>query len=462
MQLDNTVMLALGGVAAAAAAGWSQVKNAFTYLSSFILIKVRMDEALSETCRSYIRHHWKLLPSGLLIYRSRYFNFKEGGGWSKLVPFRLPANNAIYRKGFCLLFLSGDAEGMHATFLRGTLNFDNLIRDALEHLESRNNAVRSEVAKENRYQIINVLGAEKGMWSAGRGSSSNGQAPDTSLSQTSSGSSGAATGVPLNSSEDKSFLYDRSNWMFDVSEDPFKSLYFPSNVLAYIEQARQWLEMGEWYAERTIPWRRGWLLYGPGGTGKSSLAKATAQSLCIPIYQFYLSTLSDQEFIKEWSGMSTPCIALLEDFDAVFKLRESLTEHKALTFDCVLNQISGVSSTNGVFLMVSTNHIEHIDPAMGVSLGSGGVKEGISTRPGRIDTVIEFGFIERENRVKMAQRILRDWPDAAEAMVEQGEDMTPAQFQEMLVQYAYAKLNTQSHSAAELPVRALLQIETSS
>lgn len=198
--------------------------------------------------------------------------------------------------------------------------------------------------------------------------------------------------------------------------------------------------MGKWYADRGIPWRRGWLLYGPGGTGKSSIAKALAKKLGMPIYQFYLATLSDNEFIEEWNRMNTPCVALLEDFDSVFNGRESTTEHRSLTFDTVLNTISGVDSLDGVMLIVTTNHLEKIDPAIGVVADSA---SGISTRPGRIDTVIEVSFMSQANKVRMAERMLSDWPDAINTLCVTSafyENQTPAQWAEACLQVALTRM----------------------
>lgn len=434
--LAGTSALALGGIAAAIVAGWAQVKNAFTYLSSFIIVTADVDEALEMQVIRYLRENWKLLPSGLLVYRARYIKFNEAtSNMSTLVPFRIPAQRATYIRSGRLLFVSGKGSGMTLTVLRGTINTDEIIREALIY---QSQILDSDTNVGNRYQVIRMAGREKGAWAADSGRSQSGgnaAGPSGTLEErtVSSGS------VQLDTTRDRSFMYDSSNWIAPKSSDPFDNLYYPEEIERYIRQARQWLHLRKWYNDRQVPWRRGWLLYGPPGTGKTSLSKATAQALRIPIYQFFLATLSDLEMIEKWEQMDKPCMALLEDFDTVFNGRVSTTEHKSLTFDCILNLISGVGTVDGVFVNVTTNDLSKIDPALGILRE--GEESGISTRPGRIDTVIRVGLISAKNRLRLAQRILVDWPECFEDIVIEGEGMTPVQFQELCVQYAYSRLN---------------------
>lgn len=415
--------LALGGLAAAAVALWSQIRAAASYLSSFAVVTLTTDQSLADPLHIYIRTHFKLVPSGQLRYIGLYVNL-IGRKNTTIVPYKVTPSTAIWRQGFRFLVVTHGGDYIKLVTLRGMFNFESVISAALDSMETRLEQSRSAYS---RYHVIRVLGREKGNFGVG-GNGRENPTENTLVAKSHHDS--------VDLSIDTSFKYPKSMFADNKEADPMEGLFYEESVLRHIKQAKQWLGMGAWYLERGIPWRRGWLLYGEAGTGKSSLAKATAQTLKLPIYHFYLATLSDQEFLREWEGMVTPCVALFEDFDAVFRLRESLTEHKQLTFDCVLNAISGVSSVNGVFLIVSTNHLENIDPAMGVECG----KDGISTRPGRIDSVIYIGKMQAENRRRLATKILKDWPEEIESAVEKGDDMTPIQFQEYCLQRSFSRL----------------------
>lgn len=442
----NMTTLGLGGLAAALTAGWQQVKNALSYVSSFVLVRANFDHDLSPAVYTYLKRNYRPLPSGLLNYVSYRVNTMRGRKEAVLVPFRIPAATSIYVGKRSFLIVNAGSNSLEVRTIRGLVDFDKLTSDALDSWDQH--LKLNDKKRSTRFWVRKVIGTEKGMGAAfasaqrKRSHDNEGIASD---SPSSIGTSQGLMGPDL--TIDRSFKYAPETYAIRDDENPLEGLFFESRILKYFEQALRWLQMGDWYLDRQIPWRRGWLLHGPGGTGKSSIAKAVAQNLGIPINHFYLATLSDQEFIEHWESMATPCIALFEDFDNVFHGRENQTEHKSLSFDCVLNQISGVSSLNGVFLIVTTNHIEHIDPALGVVKAA---DSGISTRPGRIDSVIEVGFINLENRRLMAHKILRDWPDIIERLIHEhpdkdGIDWTPSQWQEVCIQAALDRMQSDDH-----------------
>ena len=73
----------------------------------------------------------------------------------------------------------------------------------------------------------------------------------------------------------------------------------------------------KWYASTGIPWRRGYLLYGPPGNGKSSLVSTVAGDLGIDLYVVHLSSVAnDQALVSLLSDVPMNSIVLMEDIDA--------------------------------------------------------------------------------------------------------------------------------------------------
>ncbi|MCB1711197.1 MAG: ATP-binding protein [Candidatus Riesia sp.] len=233
---------------------------------------------------------------------------------------------------------------------------------------------------------------------------------------------------------DESFLYDQTDLQsFQRSVDPFASLYYDAKDMHVFYRAKNWIESSDWFSRKNIRWQLGMLFHGVGGTGKTEMAIATAKSIGIPIYMFYLSTLTDAEFHEEWNNMETPCIALFEDLDNVFNKREPVNPKIKLTFDSLLNAISGVNARDGVMLIITTNRIEYIDEALGRPVNN----EGLSSRPGRIDLVHEFGNMNYDCRYRMALNFFDNDSEVATKLATDNTEVTPAQFQEICTRYMY-------------------------
>jgi SpoVK/Ycf46/Vps4 family AAA+-type ATPase len=131
---------------------------------------------------------------------------------------------------------------------------------------------------------------------------------------------------------------------------------------------------------------------------------------------------------------SAPGINVIEDIDAVFNGRNNIVNpEKGLTFDCLLNTIDGVENSDGVLTIITTNHVDKIDPALGTVNGK------ISSRPGRIDSVVIMNPPDRSGKFKIAKRILNDYPELIEETLDEGENDSGAQFQERCTMLALNK-----------------------
>ena len=160
-----------------------------------------------------------------------------------------------------------------------------------------------------------------------------------------------------------------------------------------INDARSFLKRRSWYLDRGIPYRRGYLLHGPPGTGKSSAVVAIASALEMDIALLSLSgsSMDDNELGELLAEVPANAMLLIEDIDCAFAERTGTTEKQnKLTFSGLLNAIDGVAAGEGRILFATTNHLEKLDPAL--------------IRPGRIDRKVEIGPATRDQARRMFRR----------------------------------------------------------
>ncbi|CAE6351983.1 unnamed protein product [Rhizoctonia solani] len=172
---------------------------------------------------------------------------------------------------------------------------------------------------------------------------------------------------------------------------PMQSIVLDPNIKNMImEDAKDFMASENWYSERGIPFRRGYLLHGAPGSGKTSLIHALAGELKLDVYVISLSRrgFDDARLHEIISDLPPRAIALIEDIDASFTTAvgvrgssastapSSSDEGGGVTLAGLLAAIDGVAAQEGRLLFATTNHIEVLDPAL--------------TRPGRMDVHVEF------------------------------------------------------------------------
>lgn len=189
-----------------------------------------------------------------------------------------------------------------------------------------------------------------------------------------------------------------------------------------------------WYANRGIPYRRGYLFHGPPGTGKTSLSFAIAGFFGLDIYCISLlePTLTEEDLGLLFNSLPRRCVVLLEDIDSAGLARKAedaeekpddaskdeknvgagegasevrlstsadiakeverafksvndrhqrkngtkQNENQGISLSGLLNAIDGVASHEGRVLVMTTNRPERLDDAL--------------IRPGRVDLKIGF------------------------------------------------------------------------
>ncbi|KAI6246311.1 Mitochondrial chaperone BCS1 [Erysiphe necator] len=159
---------------------------------------------------------------------------------------------------------------------------------------------------------------------------------------------------------------------------------------------KDFLDRQQWYVDRGIPYRRGYLLYGQPGSGKSSFIQALAGELDFSIAMINLSTkgITDDKLVDLLTRLPPKSILLLEDADAAFTNRRQVGSDgysgPTVTFSGLLNALDGVSAGEERITFLTTNHIDRLDPAL--------------IRPGRVDLTVRIGEASRYQASEMWKR----------------------------------------------------------
>lgn len=97
-----------------------------------------------------------------------------------------------------------------------------------------------------------------------------------------------------------------------------------------VEDVKSFLSSKNWYINRGVPYRRGYLLYGPPGTGKTSFILALAGKIGLNLCTVNLSSnsLDDDRLNQLFESTPQNSIILMEDIDALFKERTSVSSKK--------------------------------------------------------------------------------------------------------------------------------------
>lgn len=162
------------------------------------------------------------------------------------------------------------------------------------------------------------------------------------------------------------------------------------------------------YAGFGIPYHRTYCFHGPPGTGKSSLIFSLVSMFDKNIGVLSLSKKTDdQSFVRAVSSITKNTVLLLEDIDCLLSDRED--KDTQITFSSILNCIDGIQSKQGLVIFITTNYIKKLDPAF--------------CRPGRIDYILKFNYINRSQVFQMLNKFFPEQSDRFEGFYRYIKDL---------------------------------------
>jgi len=416
----------LGAIGTAGLGGvtmfWSNVRGVFARFESLLIVSVELDGGyILEDFMDYLWENFKFSRFGSRKFKAQDEFIRPKNRIGR-VAFETTGRFTTFWQGKKPIFVSASTNNDGSTngqvkisFIRGTFDLEDLFVKAAQR---RDHKKHEQGIENSRYYVKKCFGKKTTGTKKGMKEHEQEDSPQRSLRSSSS--------LPVG---DRPLFWKKHELGNPIISKPFDNLAYSSSVLEFAEEVKRWKESKQWFLDKGLPWRLGAGLFGDPGTGKTSLARAIGQSLDLPIHCYDLTTMDNQELTNHWqdSLSESPCIVLFEDIDRIFDKDKSIktaNDKAPLTLDCLLNCISGVQPADGILVIVTSNDVTKLDPALGVP-----DETGKSTRPGRLDRAVYVGILDEPGRYKIANRILSDNPELINVTVEMGDGETGAQFE---------------------------------
>lgn len=194
--------------------------------------------------------------------------------------------------------------------------------------------------------------------------------------------------------------------------------------LEVFEDVNWFMNNEAWYAKKGIDYKRGYILYGVPGTGKTSIIKAIANRYSLPIFSIDLGNIKSNDELTRLTNKinylveDKNYILAMEDVDRckLFKDRGYYGgggERTKVSMSCFLNCLDGIVETHGRITILTANNFTILK------------SKSALIRPGRIDKCVEIGCCDRDQMKRLIQNFYDKEIDIEDIRVK--NNVTPAQ-----------------------------------
>ncbi|MBB5789628.1 ATP-binding protein [Jiangella mangrovi] len=191
--------------------------------------------------------------------------------------------------------------------------------------------------------------------------------------------------------------------------------------------------------------KRGVLLFGPPGTGKTHTVKyLMAVSPGTTVIVLSGSSLQLVHAAAETARALEPAVVVLEDCDLVAEDRTFSSGPQPLLFE-VLDALDGLADDADVAFVLTTNRADLLEPAL-------------AQRPGRVDLAVEIPLPDEASRRRLNRLYARDLPFTPSALDEAAarSEGTTASFAKELMRRAVLTAADEGHAPGDADLSVAL------
>lgn len=194
----------------------------------------------------------------------------------------------------------------------------------------------------------------------------------------------------------KKKVFNWKKYTFKTNKN-FNNTIVSEEVNKYlVEDIKKFIDNEEFYMVKGLAFKRGYLLHGEPGCGKTSIIKTIANEYNLPIFIIDLNMFEEnKDLVKIVSDINGHIsnkqkhMLVFEDVDRAKFFDRYCDYTRRVSEDCILNILDGLDESYGRITVLTTNNLQKIKSIQAL------------VRPGRIDVTVHITHCTIEQIKKM-------------------------------------------------------------